>query len=582
MRSQFPGPGQVGARVRRPRLGALTLAPVTAVASARRGLIAVAIALLAALGLGACGSEEEPAAAITIAQSSQPDSLDPALGFEVGSLEPLWLVYTPLLTYRRAEGTKGAELIAGLASDLPEISADGRVYRLRLRRGLSYSDGSEVRASDFEHAIERVLALRSPGAPFYAGIVGARTYARAGRAGGDIRGIEADDETGEITIRLTRPDATFSNALALVFAAPVPARTPVRDLTADPPPGVGPYEITSSEPGRDFVLERAPTFAELDIPDIPTGNIERITTRIVPSVREQAADVIAGRLDYMQDQPPAPIRARVRAEAPERLAEHPAASTYYFFLNQELRPFDDPRVREAVNTAIDRRALAYLSPGLIQPGCTLLAPGVPGYDQDLDTKHCPDAEAGQIGDLRRARALIRQAGASSERVTVWGSRAATSRPATELYARTLDRIGLDARAQLVAPSRYYAVIGDRRTRAQTGCDTWFEDFPHPLDFFYVVDGDSIRSTHNPNPGNVDDPLIDTTIDRLRGIDDLGSVIEDWSRLDAYLVAPPQSYIVPWGHSQVSTFFSARMDPKSAIFHPLYRNDYSSWRLKQGE
>ena len=97
---------------------------MTAVASARRGLIAVAIALLAALGLGACGSEEEPAAAITIAQSSQPDSLDPALGFQVGSLEPLWLVYTPLLTYRRAEGTEGAELIAGLASDLPEISAD--------------------------------------------------------------------------------------------------------------------------------------------------------------------------------------------------------------------------------------------------------------------------------------------------------------------------------------------------------------------------------------------------------------------------------------------------------------------------
>ena len=152
---------------------------MTAVASARRGLIVVVIALLAGLGLTACGGEEEPASAITIAQSAQPDSLDPAVAFEVDALEPIWLVYTPLLTYRRAEGTEGSELIAGLASDLPEVSEDGRTYTLTLRKGLSYSDGSEVRASDFEHEIERVLSLRSPGAPFYKGIVGARAYMRA-------------------------------------------------------------------------------------------------------------------------------------------------------------------------------------------------------------------------------------------------------------------------------------------------------------------------------------------------------------------------------------------------------------------
>ncbi len=555
---------------------------MTAVASARRGLIAVVIALLAGLGLTACGSEEEPASAITIAQSAQPDSLDPAVAFEVDALEPIWLVYTPLLTYRRAEGTEGSELIAGLASDLPEVSEDGRTYTLTLRKGLSYSDGSEVRASDFEHEIERVLSLRSPGAPFFEGIVGARAYMRTRDRGADISGIEADDETGEITIRLTRPDATFSNALALVFAAPVPARTPFHDLTADPPPGVGPYEITASEPGREFVLERTPNFPDLDIPDIPTGNIDRITTRIVPSVREQAQQVLDGRLDYMQDEPPPAMRARVRAQAKDRFIEHATASTYYFFLNQDLRPFDDPLVREAVNRAIDRRALAYLYGGSVQPGCTLLAPGVPGYDEDLDTKRCPYAAPGQIPDLRRARALIRQADAAGERVTVWGSRAADSRPATELYARTLDKIGLDARTRLVDPSRYYATIGDRRTRAQTGFDTWFADFPHPLDFFFVVDGDSIQPRHNPNPGYVDDPFIDSEIDRLRGVDDLGSVTADWRRLDEYMVAPPQSYLVVFGHAQAATFLSRRLDPGSAVFHPLYRNDYSSWRLEQGD
>ena len=59
-----------------------------------------------------------------------------------------------------------------------------------------------MRASDFEHEIERVLSLRSPGAPFFEGIAGARAYMRARDRGGDISGITADDETGEITIRL--------------------------------------------------------------------------------------------------------------------------------------------------------------------------------------------------------------------------------------------------------------------------------------------------------------------------------------------------------------------------------------------
>ena len=535
---------------------------MTAVASARRGLIAVVIALLAGLGLAACGSEEEPASAITIAQSAQPDSLDPAVAFEVDALEPIWLVYTPLLTYRRAEGTEGAELIAGLASDLPEISADGRTYTLTLREGLELlrrqrGAGVGLRARDrarAQPALARGAVLRGDRRR-------ARLHARPRPERATSAGSRPTTRPARSRSASTRPDATFSNALALVFAAPVPARTPFRDLTADPPPGVGPYEITASEPGREFVLAAHPELPGPRHPRHPDGEHrpdhdadrpER--ARAGAAGARRPARLHAGRAAAVD------ARAAIRAEAQDRFTEHPTASTYYFFLNQDLRPFDDPLVREAVNRAIDRRALAYLYGGSVQPGCTLLAPGVPGYDEDLDTKRCPYAAPGQIPDLRRARALIRQAGAAGERVTVWGSRAADSRPATELYARTLDKIGLDARTRLVDPSRYYATIGDRRTRAQTGFDTWFADFPHPLDFFLVVDGDSIQATHNPNPGNVDDPFIDSEIDRLRGVDDLDSVTDDWRRLDEYVISPPQSYLVVFGHAQVATFLSQRMDP----------------------
>ncbi|HEX5954734.1 MAG TPA: ABC transporter substrate-binding protein, partial [Solirubrobacterales bacterium] len=114
---------------------------------------AAALGAVAALTIAACGDSDDEGSApaeggeVTIAQTSQPDFLDPALTYTANGIEPLWLVYTPLLGYRRAEGLAGAELIPGLAEDLPEISADGKTYTLTLRDGLRYSDGSAVKAS---------------------------------------------------------------------------------------------------------------------------------------------------------------------------------------------------------------------------------------------------------------------------------------------------------------------------------------------------------------------------------------------------------------------------------------------------
>src|SRR4051812_7085617 len=163
------------------------------------------ITIACAVALTACGGSSGGDKGITIAETAQPDSLDPALGYTINALEPGWLVYTPLLTYRHAAGAAGARPQPGLADALPEISADGRVYRLKLRSGLRYSDGSEVRAGDFKHAIARVLALKSPGSSFFSAIAGASAYVAKGRKDDSLAGIVADDETGEITIRLTHP-----------------------------------------------------------------------------------------------------------------------------------------------------------------------------------------------------------------------------------------------------------------------------------------------------------------------------------------------------------------------------------------
>src|SRR5215213_2744267 len=155
-------------------------------------------------GGGGGGGTAKEGGSVTISQTSQPDFMDPALTYTVNGIEPLWLVYTPLLTYpRTGDAEKDSLVVPGLAEAMPKISKDGKTYQVKLRKGLKYSDGSPVKASDWEHAVKRVLNLESGGSAFYLAIEGAQDYVDAGKCDGDISGIDANDKTGDITIKLS-------------------------------------------------------------------------------------------------------------------------------------------------------------------------------------------------------------------------------------------------------------------------------------------------------------------------------------------------------------------------------------------
>lgn len=563
----------------------------------RRGLVLLGALALAggSLGIVACGDEDNGGGGgggglieggeITISQTSQPDYLDPALSYTVNGWEPMWIVYTPLITYRHEEGEAGSEMIPGLAEDMPEVSEDGKTYTLKLRDGLTYSDGTEVKASDFEHTIKRVLNLESGGAPFYQGIVGAEDYLAGNDPEADIEGIKTDDRTGEIVIELVEPDATFTNVLAMNFAGLVPGDTPFRNMTESPPPGVGPYEITESVPNREFVMEKVEGFADLGIPDIPTGHVDKITTKIIKNQTQQAQDVLDNKLDYMQDPPPADFKPTVVEQVgpdgteEQRYREFTTTSTYYFFMNVETPPFDDPKVREAVNIGLDKPALARLFAGELAPGCSFLPPGMPGYDEALDVSECPWGDPNQAGDVERARQMIEEAGAAGAEVTVWGNNDDPTDKITQAYAEQLNDMGFNAKPEILDGGVYFQTIGNQKTEAQTGFTNWFMDFPHPFNFFFLVDGDTIQPTNNQNFGNVDDPRINDEIDRLLQEPDLTQVEDDWAELNRYLVE--SALIAPYGHRKLATFVSDRINFDGVVVSPVYLNDYTSFQLKEG-
>jgi peptide/nickel transport system substrate-binding protein len=547
--------------------------------------LALALALTLAFGLAACGGDDNedsgdsssqqdggtPAAATggeaTSNLTSFPDFLDPALSYTQEGWQTLWTVYTPLLSYAHSEGAEGAELIPGLAEAVPEAADGGRTYTLTLREGLKYSDGTDVKASDFEHTIKRVLNLESGGTGFYQNIVGAEDYIEGGKARADIKGIEADEQTREITIRLTEPDGSFPYTLAMDFAGLVPGDTPFENQTKNPPPGVGPFKLENVRQNRGYDLVKNDQYTEIE--GIPAAKLDKLSVEIKKNQTRQTQDVIQNRVDYVLDPPPADQLRRVKTEFKDRYEEYVTNSTYYYFMNSRVKPFDDKRVRQAVNFAIDKRALARLFGGLLEPGCNFLPPGMQGYEK---IEPCPYGDPTQAPDVERARELIREAGVEGDKVTVYGNDEDPSRPTTEYLADVLNQIGLDAEPRIVEGSVYFTTIGNQKTRAQIGFANWFQDFPHPRNFMFLVDPESIQETNNQNFGNIEDPEIGRTLAEANKLP-IEEAAPMYAEADRRLI--DEALLAPYGHRKLANFVSERVDFENCtVTHPVYQLDFT--------
>jgi peptide/nickel transport system substrate-binding protein len=543
--------------------------------------LAAALAAAALLGLAGCGSDDDgdtggdsnatTGGTATAYYTSFPDSLDPALSYTAEGWQALWVTYTPLLTYKHVEGVEGSKLIPGLARELPEVSDDGRTYTLTLREGLTYSDGTAVKASDFEHAIKRVLNNESGGTPYFQGIEGAEAYLEAGKARGDLSGIDADDATGKITITLTEPDGQFPFALAMVFASPVPSDTPFENQTKSPPPGVGAFKITNVDGSRGFTLERNENFEGFD--GVPTAKLDELKVTVVKDARRQGQDIIDNKVDYIIDPPVREQLREIRTEASDRFKEFTTIATYFAFLNTREAPFDKKEVRQAVNFGLNKPALARQFSGLLEPTCNFLPPNMQGYEQ---LEPCPYGDPTGEPDITKAKQLIQQAGAEGAKVTVWGNNEPETREVTLALADQMKAIGLDATPKIVEGSVYFQTIGNEKTKAQTGFLNWFADFPHPATFMSLVDGASIQPTNNTNMSNVDDPVINETLAKINPNPDLGAVASQYAELDKRVV--DEAYIAPYGNRKLTLTTSDRMAFGDIVWHPLFNADYSTFAL----
>jgi peptide/nickel transport system substrate-binding protein len=503
------------------------------------------------------------------------DFLDPAQAYTAQSWAAMWNVWETLLTYKHVGGAQGYKLVPGLAASMPRISRDGKVYSFKLRPGLKFSNGRALKASDFAYTVERLIRLNWGGKSFFTNYVaGASAFDKGSSK--TISGIQTDDATGAITIHLNQPYGAFANVLAFPSAGLVPSGTAMKNLSNDPPPGVGPYMITGVSPNRRFTLQRNPRFAALHVPGIPTGHLDSIKVTITSNTQSEAEQVLDNQADAFDagDTLPPSLLPRIQSTASKRFAREQIPSTFYFFLNTRIAPFNNPLARQAVNYALDRRALARLASGFLAPGCFFLPAGIAGHP----TGACPYGDPNAAPNVAKAKQLVQQAGLEGAPVTVWGETRSPRKQYVEYLASVLNQIGFKAKPKIISDSVYFPTIGNAQTNAQTGFADWLQDFPNPSDFYLLLDANSIQPTNNQNFGNVDDPHIQSELAKLDAVPatNLDTVAGRWEALDRYVAS--KAYMAAYGSEELPKFFSDRIDFKAAVFHPLYLNDWTSLAL----
>jgi peptide/nickel transport system substrate-binding protein len=536
-------------------------------------LLVLGLAVCSALGLAACGggSSGKEGGTLIGTYASFPDYLDPALSYTAEGWTAMYDTYIPLLTYAHASGTAGSEVIPGLARELPKITNGGKTYTLFLRKGLKYSDGTPVKASDFPYSVERMFKLNSSGSPFYTDIIGAEKFAET-KTGG-IPGIKANDSTGEIVIHLRKPRGTFSNELGLMFVAPLPSGTPVRNLTAEPPPATGPYVIVKTEPGRAWHYERNPVWATTNgklMPEIPSGHVDRIDIKVVRNDSTQVNEIERGKADWMQAPPPPDLYSEVKEKYDgTQFRVEPTVSTYYFWMNMSKPPFNDLRVRRAVNYALNRKAFEKIYSGQLKATHQILPPAMPGYKQfDLYPYN-----------MAKAKQLIKEANPSDRNITVWGDSEPENGEATAYYQHVLTELGFNAKLKEINADNYSTIIGNQSTPdLDTGWYDWFEDYPHPNDFFQpLFSGESIQPTNNTNFSLTDIPALNAKISQL-GEETLGPKQEaEYATLDEEFMK--QAPWAPYGTRTVTTFVSSAIDLDKVIYNPTFEDDLTSFQFK---
>ena len=423
------------------------------------------------------------------------DTLDPA--FTTGALEAEYVVH----------------LFAGLTSlndklevvpDLAEkwsVSNDGRVYTFSLRRGAKFHDGRAITAADVKFSLERAAdpRLASPVALTYLGDIQGFAERLTGKAS-DVSGVKVRDDF-TIDITLDEPRVYFPAKLTY----PVSYVVDQQNVATGPdwwlkPNGSGPFKVAALVPGEHLSLVRheafygtKPALAGIEYLAVPP--VEAYERDVIDIAVVDLADI-----DRVTDKSdPLNRELRVRTDL----------DIQYLAMSVTAKPFDDPKVRQAFNHALDRDRIATVTlKRTVIKADGILPPGMPGKS---------DRVRGLDFDVSRARQLVSESSYRDARnfpeisLTVMGTRTAPAPEVNAIIATYRQSLGVDVRVRQLDRDAFMGATQRDRDRPQMFMTGWIADYADPQNFLDIL----FHSRSRENMARYANPDIDRDLEKAR-------------------------------------------------------------------
>lgn len=486
------------------------------------------------------------------------DYVDPALAYTGGSWQLLYATCAKLFNYPDKPGAAGEQLTPEVAQALPAASGDGRTYTFAIRPGFRFSPPSNqpVTAQTFKRTIERTLnpAMKSPITYGLDDVVGASAY-MAGKAT-HISGVIA--RGNDLTIHLLKPEPDIVSRLAQPFFCAVPSNTPIDPKGVGAMASAGPYYVTSYTPGQAVVLARNPNYHR----NRP-HRFDRIDVTLGISSQQAVSDIDAGTADYTTIRGPAAARtlasrlaarygpgSPAAAHGDQRYFADPLPELDYYILNTHRRLFSNVRIREAVNYAADRRALAGVGNAFSlgdQPTSQYLPPGLLG--SDTMPIHPP------MPDLVKARALAQGHGRTA---VLYTCNTTTCEQQAQILTNELAAIGLRLDVKPFPLGTLIARVATPGERFDLAYAVWIADYPDPGSMLTgMLDNPSTYPTFN-------DPYYQRRLMAAGRLSGAERYLAD--RKLAVELARDGAPLIPYGNATNHEFFSARIGCQTYSFY----------------
>jgi peptide/nickel transport system substrate-binding protein len=406
----------------------------------------------------ACGalillSTSADAKTLRIGAQADAGTMDPQAQNIQTTLTVLSMIYEPLVT--RDKSLKPAP---GLATSWELVNPT--TWRFKLRENVKFHDGSDFGSDDVKFTIDRAQADTSQFKVFVASI-------------GEVR--TPDRNTVEIVTK--GPDPLIPDKLTYILvmdrdwseknnvAKPQNLVSKQETHSALNANGTGPFILRTREPDSRTIMERNPTYWD---PKLET-NVTRIEFRPIGSDPTRVAALVSGEIDLVIDVPSQDV-ARLSRDQNLKVERTDEFRTIFFgfdLKNDQLKygapgggnPFKDPRVREAVNRAIDTDAITKsVMRGLATPTGQLLAPGNVGHDKGLDQRMPYDPAA--------AKKLLAEAGYPNGfafTLDCPNDRYVNDEQVCKAVAAMLTQAGFQPTLNLMPRSRYFPKLWERDT-----------------------------------------------------------------------------------------------------------------------